>query len=56
MKRAVPSDTIARSVLGTSRTRLYVLMLNAWHDNEHYGNAVTYMRMRGLVPPSSQPK
>jgi hypothetical protein len=25
------------------------------HDNEHYGNIVTYMRMLGMVPPSSQP-
>jgi uncharacterized damage-inducible protein DinB len=33
-----------------------VLATNAWHDNEHYGNIVTYMRLRGMVPPSSQPK
>lgn len=51
---ATPSDATARSVLGPSRTRLYVLMLNAWHDNEHYGNVATYMRLRHLVPPSSQ--
>jgi uncharacterized damage-inducible protein DinB len=25
------------------------------HDDEHYGNIVTYMRMLGMVPPSSQP-
>jgi len=25
------------------------------HNNEHYGNIVTYMRMLGMVPPSSQP-
>ncbi|MFI5176983.1 MAG: DinB family protein [Vicinamibacterales bacterium] len=24
------------------------------HANEHYGNMVTYMRLQGLVPPSSQ--
>ena len=23
------------------------------HGNEHYGNLVTYMRMNGIVPPSS---
>jgi uncharacterized damage-inducible protein DinB len=23
------------------------------HGNEHYGNLVTYMRMKGIVPPSS---
>lgn len=41
---------------GEPRTRLYALMMNAWHDNEHYGNIVTYMRLKGMVPPSSQPR
>jgi uncharacterized damage-inducible protein DinB len=31
------------------------LLLNVTHDNEHYGNIITYLRMKGLVPPSSQP-
>jgi len=26
------------------------------HDNEHYGNLVTYFRLKGLVPPSSRPR
>lgn len=26
------------------------------HGNEHYGNIVTYMRMKGIVPPSSAPR
>ena len=26
------------------------------HDNEHYGNMVTYFRLKGLVPPSSRPR
>ena len=30
------------------------MMDNATHDWEHYGNIVTYMRMKGMVPPSSQ--
>ena len=30
-------------------------LLNATHDSEHYGNLVTYLRMKGIVPPSSQP-
>jgi uncharacterized damage-inducible protein DinB len=25
------------------------------HGNEHYGNLVTYMRIKGIVPPSSTP-
>lgn len=30
------------------------LTLNTSHNWEHYGNIVTYMRMLGMVPPSSQ--
>jgi uncharacterized damage-inducible protein DinB len=26
------------------------------HGNEHYGNLVTYMRIHGIVPPSSTPR
>jgi hypothetical protein len=26
------------------------------HDFEHYGNLVTYMRIKGIVPPSSEPR
>jgi uncharacterized damage-inducible protein DinB len=39
---------------GDKGTRLWVLIFNATHDSEHYGNIVTYLRMKGLVPPSSQ--
>ena len=27
---------------------------NISHTNEHYGNMVTYMRLKGLVPPSTE--
>jgi uncharacterized damage-inducible protein DinB len=37
-----------------------VLMFNTTHNNEHYGNLVVYIRLKGHVPPSSaratQPK
>jgi hypothetical protein len=26
------------------------------HTMEHYGNLITYMRIKGLVPPSSEPR
>jgi uncharacterized damage-inducible protein DinB len=39
---------------GRDRTRLGVLQSNIAHDFEHYGNLVTYLRMKGLVPPSSE--
>jgi uncharacterized damage-inducible protein DinB len=35
-------------------TRLGALVFNSSHDAEHYGNLVTYLRAKGLVPPSSQ--
>jgi uncharacterized damage-inducible protein DinB len=44
------------NVFGRQQSRLFVLMMNATHDNEHYGNIVTYMRMNGMVPPSSRPR
>lgn len=30
------------------------LAFNIAHNAEHYGNMVTYMRMKGMTPPSSQ--
>ncbi len=44
----------ATQLYGQSRPRLDALAMNAVHDGEHYGNVVTYMRMKGLVPPSSR--
>jgi uncharacterized damage-inducible protein DinB len=31
------------------------LLLLIAHSQEHYGNLVTYMRLKGIVPPSSEP-
>jgi uncharacterized damage-inducible protein DinB len=31
-----------------------VLGFNSFHTMEHYGNLVTYMRIKGIVPPSSE--
>ncbi len=39
---------------GRERSKLAVLNFNSSHNNEHYGNIVTYMRLKGLVPPSSE--
>lgn len=39
---------------GQSTPKLSLLNYNIAHTEEHYGNIVTYLRMRGLVPPSSQ--
>ncbi len=37
------------------QARAVVLIGNTGHNNEHYGNLVTYLRINGLVPPSSAP-
>jgi uncharacterized damage-inducible protein DinB len=52
MSNATAAGTV--DLFGARRSRLFVLLMNATHDNEHYGNIVTYMRLQGMVPPSSQ--
>jgi uncharacterized damage-inducible protein DinB len=37
----------------SSTARIDKLMANVAHSNLHYGNAITYLRMLGLKPPSS---
>jgi uncharacterized damage-inducible protein DinB len=37
----------------TVTVRGAVLQFNTTHNNEHYGNFVVYMRLRGKVPPST---
>jgi uncharacterized damage-inducible protein DinB len=39
---------------GHDAPKLSVLTFNIGHNMEHYGNMVTYLRIKGLVPPSSQ--
>lgn len=36
--------------------RLSVLYFSVTHTYEHYGNLVTYMRLKNIVPPSSEAK
>jgi uncharacterized damage-inducible protein DinB len=40
---------------GTNQApRINMLVGQIGHDNEHYGNLVTYFRIKGMVPPSSK--
>jgi len=41
-------------LFGMKTNKIGVLSFNSAHDMEHYGNLVTYFRLKGLVPPSSQ--
>ncbi len=46
------NDTV--KAFGQERNKLGVLWFNASHNLEHYGNLVVYMRLKGIVPPSSE--
>ncbi len=39
---------------GNDAPEYAVLQINVGHNMEHYGNLVTYMRMKGIVPPTSE--
>ena len=39
---------------GGQGIRALPLMSNTTHINEHYGNLVTYFRIKGMVPPSTR--
>jgi uncharacterized damage-inducible protein DinB len=40
-------------MFGRDRTKLGVLDFNVIHDNEMYGTMAVYMRLKGVVPPST---
>lgn len=37
------------------RPKTSMITLNVYHGGEHYGNIVVYLRMKGIIPPSSEP-
>jgi len=41
-------------MMGQDFAKLTILSGNIAHDYEHYGNMATYMRIRGIVPPTSE--
>jgi uncharacterized damage-inducible protein DinB len=53
---ALTDQQVAANIklFGQDVSKMFALSLNAAHVGEHYGNIVTYMRMKGMVPPSSQ--
>jgi len=40
---------------GREMPKLGALTVNLVHSMEHYGNLITYMRMKDIVPPTSEP-
>jgi uncharacterized damage-inducible protein DinB len=49
-------ETVAQGQGAAARQvpRAAILAQNTSHANEHYGNLVTYLRINGLVPPSTE--
>ena len=50
------SGTQMVKLFGGDTPKLGVLSVNSMHTVEHYGNLVTYMRLKNIVPPTSEPK
>ncbi|MFY9582950.1 MAG: DinB family protein [Candidatus Acidiferrales bacterium] len=49
------SATQMVKLFGSDTPKLGVLTVNNMHNLEHYGNLVTYMRLKNIVPPTSEP-
>jgi hypothetical protein len=43
-------------MFGRDRTKIGILDFGVIHDNEMYGTMAVYLRLKGLVPPSSEPR
>ena len=50
------SATEMVKLMGGDSPRLGALTANSLHTIEHYGNLVTYLRMKNIVPPTSEPE
>src|SRR3984893_11528863 len=48
------SATQTVKLFGMDMPKFGVLNINNAHDMEHYGNLVTYMRLKNIVPPTSE--
>jgi hypothetical protein len=45
----------AKQSARSGKTNFEMLNWNLWHTWEHYGNIVVYLRIKGIVPPTSEP-
>ena len=52
MTDAQGSQTV--KMMNYDLARLTVLSINTAHADEHYGNMVTYLRLKNIIPPSSE--
>ena len=49
-------DITQESGRQTRNPRMALLILNYGHNNEIYGSMVSYLRMKSIVPPASEPR
>jgi uncharacterized damage-inducible protein DinB len=49
-------DITQESGRQTRNPRMALLILNFGHNNEIYGSMVSYLRMKNIVPPASEPR
>jgi hypothetical protein len=49
------SATQTVKLFGGDMPKPVVLTVNNMHTVEHYGNLITYLRLKNIVPPSSEP-
>ncbi|MEQ1947151.1 MAG: DinB family protein [Bryobacteraceae bacterium] len=47
---------MVKAMGGRDMTKFSVLWFNVMHNNETYGTMVPYLRIKGIVPPSSEPR
>jgi len=52
MTDAASTQTV--KFFGNDIPKFMALNVNVGHNMEHYGNLVTYMRIKGIVPPTSE--
>ncbi len=50
----IEQSKTTKADFGMDMPKFGVLNINNAHDMEHYGNLVTYMRLKNIVPPTSE--
>ena len=55
MRRLTPANAMdpVEGPYGGKATRLGISTLAIWHATDHYGLLVVYLRMNGIVPPTT---
>jgi len=54
MTDAAATQTV--KLFGGDKPKPVVLTINNMHTVEHYGNIITYLRLKNIVPPTSEPR